>query len=268
MGAGRARGLQPADDLVDAVRAPPGGVRPAAQHASHRDAVVVAAVARRVDGRLGPAQRLLGLMAAGVHGGELRARRRGAVGARRLLGERDGVARAPQRLGRAAEEPQRQRGPVVAADAGVVAEGGRERVVVAGVALGLERRHAAVGVLERARERAPDERAAQAISSAPSTPSSPISSPMPIMSSAGAGSPAHLVQRRQREQDRGQRLAVAERLGRRPGRAPGSPTPGVTTSRRSPRTPARAPTATRCARAVAAARRAGPRWRPARARGG
>ena len=216
MGAGRARGLQPADDLVDAVRAPAGGVRPAAQHASHRDAVVVAAVARRVDRRLGPAQRLLGLVAAGVHGGELRARRRGAVGARRLLGERNGVARAPQRLGRAAEEPQRQRGPVVAADAGVVAERGRERVVVAGVGLGLERRHAAVGVLERARERPlVEERAGHQLGPVDAELGDLLADADHVQRRRGLA--AHLVQRRQREQDRGQRLTIAERLGRRPG---------------------------------------------------
>ena len=149
--AGRARGAQPADDLLHALGVSAGRLRPAAQYAAHREAVREAAVAGRVDGRLGPAQRLGGLAAAGMQRRHLGARRGQAVRARGLLGQLDGAASALERLRGVPEEPQRERRPVMAGDRRVVAERRRERVVVT---LRLVRRaaHAAVRVCERARE--------------------------------------------------------------------------------------------------------------------
>src|SRR6185503_12416281 len=67
--------------------------------------------------------------------------------------ELERVGRAGERGVRAAEEPQRQPGPVVAGDAGVVAQRRRVGRVAAAVAA-LEQLDAALGVLERAGERA------------------------------------------------------------------------------------------------------------------
>ena len=128
--------------------------RPAAQHAPHRLAVDVAEPRGGGDRRLGPFVRRLRLAPALVHDRHLRARGREAVGAARVARQLERARRPRQRAVGPPEEPERQPGPVVAGDARVVAERRRERRVAARRAAGLEQLDAAVGVLQRARERA------------------------------------------------------------------------------------------------------------------
>ena len=135
----------------------------------------------------------------------------------RVARQLDRVARPPERLVGAAEEPQRERRPVVAGDAGVVAERGRERAVGALVAALLEERDAVLGLLERAREGplvkevAGDEVAPLQAALVGAVGRQPRGR---VERVAGHGElAAHLVERRQREQQRHQRLVVVEALG-------------------------------------------------------
>ena len=130
--AGRSRGQQAPLELADPFVEPAArGECPAPEDAPHRDAVGVAAVARDGDRRLGPLGCGFGLEPALVEDGELRPRRREAVRTLRVACELHRFAGALEGLIRVAEEPERERRPRVAGDAGVVAERRREGVVVA-----------------------------------------------------------------------------------------------------------------------------------------
>ncbi len=99
-----------------------------------------------------------GLEAALVEDRELRPRRREAVRPPRVACELHGFAGALEGLIRVAQEPERERRPRVAGDAGVVAQGSREGVVVA--LLAGKQGHSSLRLLERMGEGALVEEAA------------------------------------------------------------------------------------------------------------
>ena len=215
-----ARGGQPGDDLADALlRVAEHGQRPPAQHAAHRLAVDVAERVRRGDRRLRPLHDGVRLAPALVHDGHLRARRGQRVGAAGLARELERVRGARERAVGPPEEPQREPRPVVAGDAGVVAERGRERRVGAGRLAALEQRDAALGELERTRERALVEQVA----------GQQLGRLELVLGVAARHQrqaflrhlvcarelPAQLVQRGEREQDRHERLVVGQPRGAR-----------------------------------------------------
>ena len=249
--------------------------RPAAQHPPHRLAVDVAELLRAGDRRLGPLQRGLGLAPALVHDGHLRARRGEAVGAAGVARQLERVRRARQRAVGPAEEPQRQPRPVVAGDAGVVAQRGGERRV----ARRRRRRSASNSATPRsayssARANEPWWNRLQASSSDDSSSCSSMPArrePLALVRHVVRARElaAQLVQRREREQDGDERLVVRQPRGEARARAAARPRPRPPTSRRSPRAPARARRAARppsaCApsstASSAAASSAARRWR-------
>ena len=236
VGAGRPRGQQAPLELADPlVELAARGECPAPQDPPHRDAVGVAAVAGGGNGRLGPLGRGFGLEAALVEDGELRPSRREAVRAPRVACELHRFAGALEGLIRVTQEPERERRPRVAGDAGVVAQGGREGVVVA--LLAGKQGHSSLRLLERVGEGAlVEEAAGQQLGQ----PRAAVWAPHP---GPGAGTPAPLP-RLDRTRRGPRRSCRARAAPERAARCRGAPRRGCAPARTPPRPPG--PTSLRC----------------------